>query len=196
MTDARTIATYDARAADYAARFDGPPSGTLAAFIADMPPGARVLDLGCGPGTASRHMADAGLRPDPVDASPEMVRLATARGLPARHATFDDIDGEAACDGVWANFSLLHAPRDALPRHLAALARALKPGGQLHIGMKTGTGTSRDTLGRLYTYVTLDELHALLQDAGLTVTDTRTGSEPGLAGTDDAFAICRASKES
>ncbi len=196
MADARTIAVYDAKAADYARLVDsGGPDQTLRDFIAALPEGARVLDLGCGPGGASAHMRDAGLDPDPVDASPAMIALAKERfGLEARLATFDDISGEALYDAIWANFSLLHAPRVDLPRHFTALAHALRPGGLFHVGLKTGTGEARDSIDRLYTYVTVEELHRLFTDAGLAVLSTREGSEKGLAGTDDPFVLCLARK--
>ena len=63
-------------------------------------------------------------------------------------AANDEIDGEDLYDGIWANFSLLHAPRAAFPLHLMALKRAIKPGGLLHLGMKLGEGEGRDGLGR------------------------------------------------
>lgn len=193
-TDARTLAVYAARAQDYADRFrTAHPDRHLTAFMASLPPGARVLDLGCGPGNASAFLRAAGFQPDPVDASPEMVALANARhSLGAQIATFDDIDAVAAYDGVWANFSLLHAPRAELPRHLRALHRALRPGGTLHLGLKTGTGEGRDAFGRFYTYVTVPELCGLVEGAGFTVTATEEGREKGLAGTDDPFVILRA----
>jgi SAM-dependent methyltransferase len=195
--DSRTVAVYDACAEEYAARFatDG-PDADLAAFIAALPAGGRVIDLGCGPGTASAHMRRAGLMPDPVDASAAMVALANARyGIGARQATFDDMDHVAAYDGAWANFSLLHAPRIDLPRHLAALCRALKPGGILHVGMKTGTGERRDDRDRFYTFVTVPELHGLLVASGFRVVTTRLGTDRGLAGTDDPYVICRAIRD-
>ena len=189
--DARTIAAYDAHAGDYEERFhsDG-PGGHLRSFIAALPEGARVLDLGCGPGDASAFLRAAGMRPEPVDASAAMVALANERhGLGARLATFDDIEALAEYDGVWANFSLLHAPRMDLPRHLSALHRALRPGGLLHLGMKTGVGEGRDALGRFYCYYEVDELHGLLADAGFTALSERRGEEEGLAGTLDPFVI-------
>jgi SAM-dependent methyltransferase len=192
--DPRTIVVYDEKAADYADRFrDDRPGPHLTAFMAALPPGARVLDLGCGPGTASAFLRAAGFAPDPVDASPAMVAEANARhGIGARLATFDDIDAVGVYDGVWANFSLLHAARADLPRHLEALRRALKPGGVLHIGMKTGSGEGRDRLGRFYTYVTVPELKGLLKDAGFRVIAKHEGSEVGLAGTDDPYVVMRA----
>jgi SAM-dependent methyltransferase len=192
--DPRTIAVYDERAADYADRFrEDRPGPHLTAFMAALPPGARVLDLGCGPGTASAFLRAAGFAPDPVDASPAMVAAANARhGVGARLATFDDIDAVGVYDGVWANFSLLHAARADLPRHLIGLHCAVRPQGILHIGMKTGTGQGRDRLGRLYTYVTVPELTGLLTAAGFHVTATIEGREVGLAGTDDPFVMMRA----
>jgi SAM-dependent methyltransferase len=192
--DPRTIAVYDAKAKDYADRFaTAKPDRALAAFIAALPAGARVLDLGCGPGTASAFLRAAGHLPDPMDASPETVALANARhAIGARIADFDAVTEVAAYDGVWANFSLLHAPRSAMPRYLAALHRALKPGGLLHLGMKTGSGEARDGLDRMYTYYDVDELQALLRAAGFTPTALVEGTERGLAGTDDPFALLTA----
>jgi len=196
MADPKTIAVYDAKAADYAQLVTGAaPDAALQAFIDLIPKGGRVLDLGCGPGNAAAHMRDAGLLPDALDASPEMIRLACeTHGLTARVATFDDIAGEDVYAGVWANFSLLHADRADLPRHLGAIHRALREGGVFHIGMKTGSGMARDQIDRRYTYVTVDELRGLLTRAGFVVTYTRTGEERGMAGTMDPFVIMHAVK--
>jgi hypothetical protein len=144
---------------------------------------------------ASAHMRAAGLLPDPVDASAAMVALAndTFR-IGARQGSFDDLDAKTAYAGVWANFSLLHAPRADLPRHLSAIRRALLPGGAFHIGMKTGTGEGRDDIDRFYTYVTVAELHALLENAGFDLLATREGVDTGLSGRQDPFVICRARK--
>lgn len=191
--DSRTIDAYEANAAAYAKRFRVVRlTRPLKAFIDALPPSARVLDLGCGPGDASAHMREAGMRPDPVDASPAMVALANNRHrLGARLGTFDDLDAVAAYDGVWANFSLLHAPRADLPRHLAAVRRSLKPAGLFHIAMKTGVGEVRDRLGRTYTYVSREELAGLLAAAGFTIIAAANGRERGLAGTLDPFVIFR-----
>lgn len=183
-TDNETIAVYGQKAADYAELVASEaPDATLAAFIGGLPSGGHVLDLGCGPGQAAAMMARAGLRVEATDATPEMVALAAAHeGVTARLATFDDIAGCDLYDGIWANFSLLHAPRADMPRHLAALRMALKPGGLFHIGMKTGSGEKRDSLGRLYTYYTEEELCGLLREAGFTPFSSDHGAEPGLDG--------------
>ncbi len=184
--DRETLRVYGDKAEDYAGmviQMGNDPR--LEAFIAALTRGARVLDLGCGPGWAAARMAAAGMQVDATDASPEMVDMAGRhKGVTASVATFDDITGTDIYDGIWANFSLLHAPRAEMPRHLAALRRALKPGGLFHIGMKTGTGEKRDGIGRLYSYYTGDELHRLLSDAGFSPFASHTGCDTGLDGTD------------
>ena len=189
--DARTLAAYDRAATAYADRFAvHAPGADLRRFIDLLPDGARVLDLGCGPGTASVFLRAAGHRPDPVDASPGMVAEANRRhAIGARLARFDQIEGVATYDAIWANFSLLHAARADLPGLLGRLVRSLKPGGLFHIGMKTGSGAARDRLDRLYTYLSADDLRGLLTDAGLTVLSAREGSEAGLAGTVDPYVV-------
>ena len=191
MSDRRTIAFYDGAAGaydDFVA--SETPDADLSAFMALLPPGGRVLDLGCGPARASIQMRAAGFDPDPVDASEGMVALANDKhGIGARVMTFDALEAVAEYDGVWANFSLLHAPREELPHHLAAIARALKPGGVFHIGMKTGEGDLRDRIDRYYTFVTVDELEGLLGDAGFAVLSRREGAERGCAGTLDPYVI-------
>ncbi|SDF36870.1 Methyltransferase domain-containing protein [Salipiger thiooxidans] len=183
MTDDETQRVYAEKALDYEKLQPDDPFPSLRAFIARLPEGAEVLDLGCGPGHDSQHMARAGLRVDALDASPEMIRLANARpGVTARLGTFDDLDAQDRYDGIWAAFSLLHAPRDAIPRHLAAIARALRPGGVLGLMLKEGTGEARDRLGRFYTYYAEPELRALLAEAGLTVDGLSRGEGRGLDG--------------
>lgn len=183
--DEKTIAVYDAQAVKYADLMAHEKKDPLlTAFIAALPKGATALDLGCGPGWAAGEMARAGLAVTATDASAEMVAMtAKLPGVTAMLADFDQITGQNLYDGIWANFSLLHAPRADMPRHLAALVRALKPGGRFHIALKTGSGEQRDTIGRLYTFFTIDELDGLLTAAGLTVTGTTTGEGPGLDGT-------------
>ena len=112
-----------------------------------------------------------------------MRALARAsHGVDARQGHFDDLDAHARYDGIWASFSLLHAPRADMPRHLAAIARALKPGGLLGLSLKEGTGEGRDRLGRFYTFYTEDDLRALLADVGLTIRDVTRGEGRGLDG--------------
>ncbi len=183
-TDAETLAFYDAEAPVYADHLgDGGRAPYLMKFIAALPAGGRALDLGAGPGWAAARMAAAGLDVLAWDASAGLLAEAERRhGLRTRRARFDELDDEAAWDGIWASFSLLHAAKADMPRLLAACARALRPGGLLYLGLKAGVGERRDRLGRLYAYYEADELEVLLAGAGLAARDVR--ERPAEAGYD------------
>jgi len=185
LPDSETIRIYDNRAADYADMTDDQNRSDpkLSEFIAVCPSGGRVLDVGCGPGASAAAMARAGLVVEAIDASSEMVALCAQHpGVTARQATFDDISEQGIYDGVWASFSLLHAPRVDFPRHLAALHKALKPGGTFYIGMKLGANAARDRIGRHYTYYTEQELEDHMTKAGFTIDGKTFGTGTGLDG--------------
>ena len=176
----------------------GAPDADLRAFMDAVRPGGRVLDWGCGPGNSAEMLAAAGFEVEAADASPEMAALAAARGVAVLTQTFDALDAEGRYDGIWANFSLLHAPRADLPGHVARAARALAPGGVLHLGMKDvpedGRREGRDSLGRYYAYWTADDLAATCAAAGLLPGAPRHGTARGLSGDVEPFVILRARK--
>lgn len=195
MTDARTLAVYAQAAARYAqgARRakDIDQSADLARFIAALPdPGGPVLDLGCGPGHWAAALRGAGLTVEASDASPEMAALAQRdHGIAVRVETFEALDGPACYRGIWANFSLLHAPRARLSGLLARAHRALRPGGAFHLAMKLGDGEGRDDLDRFFAYWGEDELAALLIAAGFAPIHRRTGAGSGLAGAPSTYVV-------
>jgi 2-polyprenyl-3-methyl-5-hydroxy-6-metoxy-1,4-benzoquinol methylase len=182
--DPQTIQVYDERAEEYASvTANHIETPLLHEFILALPAGAEVLDLGCGPGLFAQALHERGLHVDATDASAEMVALANRQpDVTARQASFADLNDQEKYDGVWANFSLLHAPRAEMPGHLARIHAALKPGGAFHMTVKTGTGDSRDRLGRYYTYYQPDEMRSLLETAGFTVTKITPGRDKGLDG--------------
>ena len=194
MSDPTTIAVYDTKFADYVALEDSEwRNPSLDRFVEMLPEGAHVLDLGCGPGKTAAFLQKAGFTVDATDASAAMVKVAAENyGIPVRHATFDDIDGQDEYDGIWANFSLLHAPKSAMPAHLAALHEALKPGGVFHIGMKSGSGERRDRLDRFYAYYSQTELETLLTDAGFHTLNATFGNGTGLDGSRSDWIIITA----
>jgi SAM-dependent methyltransferase len=92
--------------------------------------GERVLDLGCGDGALTVRLRDAGCRVVGVDAAPDMVREARARGLDARVLDAHDLPFQAAFEAVLSNAALHWMKRDP-NAVLAGVARALVPGGRL-----------------------------------------------------------------
>ena len=189
MIDTQTIAVYDAQSKAYADLDERhAPDVYLLDFIKRLPDNGHVLDLGCGPGRSAATMRDHGLKIDAVDASMQMVALANSRyALDARQAYFEDIDISSFYAGIWASFSLLHASAEAFPKILSRLHAALNQTGIFHLSMKLGSGSSRDKLGRLYTYYSEDELRQLLCEAGFDIIEVQFGEGQGLAGTIDPW---------
>ncbi|GGX69220.1 methyltransferase [Tateyamaria omphalii] len=182
--DKPTIAAYD-DAANRSAYLDlksqHKAHPVLDFFISRIPQNGLVLDLGCGVGAEAAIMVQHGLRVDAVDASQGMVDCAQeVHGIAARLATFDDLGSFQNLDGVWAHFSLLHAPRQKLPEYLKDIFNALNPNGVLYISMKCGSGEHRDGLGRFYNYYEVEELERHLQSTGFELVFTNTGTGTGL----------------
>ncbi len=184
MTDDETIAVYNDQVEKYATLVTtDKPGAILQGFMDALPKDGYVLDLGCGPANSSAMMREQGLRVDPVDASQEMVAHANKTyDINARQATFDDLQELNTYDGVWANFSLLHAPMEDFSKYLKAIHSALVPNGIFHIGMKLGEGMMRDSIGRMYSYYTEEDLTQHVKATGFTILDKTFGEEPGLSG--------------
>ena len=91
-------------------------------------PGERILDLGCGDGVLTAKIAAAGAQVVAVDAAPDMVAAAKAKGLDAHVVPGQRLAFEREFDAVFSNAALhwMH-PTEAV---LAGVARALKPGGR------------------------------------------------------------------
>jgi SAM-dependent methyltransferase len=157
--DQETLAFYAAEAPVYAASGPGGASRDLAGFLDRLAPGARILELGCGGGRDAEAMLARGFDVDPTDGTAALAAKAAARlGRPVRVLRFALLDAVEAYDAVWAHASLLHVPRAALPEVLAAIHRALRPGGLHFASYKTGEPEGRDSFGRYFNYLSRVEL--------------------------------------
>lgn len=100
-------------------------------------PGERILDLGCGEGALTAVLAEAGAEVVGVDASPELVEAAQARGVDARLGSGEALTFHEEFDAVFSNAALHWMPQ--ADRVIAGVARALKPGGRF-VGEMGGHG--------------------------------------------------------
>jgi SAM-dependent methyltransferase len=182
--DNETLAFYDGEAASYATyASDKAERAWLSRFAERLQPGASVLDFGCGSGWAAHAFKGLGFQALALDGSAGLAGEARRRyGVEVRLARFEDLDDEALHGGIWASFCLLHDTREAMPGHLARLHRALSPGGWLYLGLKEGTGESRDKLGRRYTYFGEAEIGGLLDEAGFRDVDITVEQSEGYDG--------------
>ena len=165
--DEETLQFYRGNAEAYAGREVTSRHARLTAFLALLPPGARILELGCGAGGDTAEMLARGFDVRPTDGSPEMAAVASKRiGRTVETLLFHDLDAVEAYDAVWANACLLHVPRPELADVLARIWRALKPAGVFYASFKEGDGDGRDTLNRYYNYPSPEWLRATYAEAG------------------------------
>lgn len=130
-------AGYDAVADRYAALEETdavwPRARRLRAFVARLPGGAAVLDLGCGSGVpVARELVAAGCAVTGVDVSKEQVRRARAQ-VPQgdfRVGEMTAVDLPAgAFDAVISLYAIDHVPRELHGEVFRRVRRWLRPGG-------------------------------------------------------------------
>ncbi|WP_119418945.1 class I SAM-dependent methyltransferase [Desertibaculum subflavum] len=90
--------------------------------------GERVLDLGCGDGALTEKLVALGCRVVGVDAAPDMVGAAKARGLDARVMSGTQLLFADEFDAVFSN-AVLHWIKDA-DAVIAGVAQSLRKGGR------------------------------------------------------------------
>ena len=191
VTKRVTVASYETFAEEYRAGTQEMPDevrAAIAQFASALDAGARVLEIGSGPGRDALALEEAGLSVRRTDITPAFVRMLRADGFTADvldplSDNLDDPERDAPYDGVWASASLVHARREDLPIVLSALARATRPGGAFHLALKEGDGARFSTHGhvggpRHFTFWREEPLRAVLEDAGWVVDDVRRA--PGL----------------
>jgi putative AdoMet-dependent methyltransferase len=110
--------------------------------ILGLPPGSRLLEIGCGTGRLSRTAAAAGLVVTAIDVSPTMIRYVEKKAaeeglkwLTTRHAGFLTMDfPDETFDAVLSGAALHHLPDAWKLVALRNVARVLNPGGQFLLG--------------------------------------------------------------
>lgn len=100
-----------------------------------------ACDVGCGPGHVARYLHERGVQVCGVDLSPAMVERARAL-VPGVEFRRGDVTALDAPDGAWAGvaafYSIIHIPRQDMPRAMGELRRVLRPGGLLLLAFHVG----------------------------------------------------------
>ena len=105
----------------------------LDVLLERVPPGANVLDLGCGTGRPiAEYLVSRELRVTGVDQSAAMLQLARSR-LPEQRwilSSLENFEPEGEFAAVIAWDSLFHIPRDEHAAILARVRAVMSPGGR------------------------------------------------------------------
>ena len=152
----------------------------LESFARHLPPGAKVLDIGCGDGVpVSQFLVRAGAEVVGLDSSPKMIaRFRSALpSVPVRCERVQDASFEAASfDGVVAWGVLFHLSAPDQRAVIESVAEWLKPGGRVLFtsGAEAG-GTESEMDGVTFRYVSLgaEQYRAALDRAGLVLESDR-----------------------
>ena len=146
--DAKVRSTYTTVAATYADNAVDELHGLpferwVLARVGELADGPPIVDAGCGPGHVAAYLASLGADVTGIDLTPAMVEEARAR--------FPDLAFEVgdlrrllkprAAEGwgaVLGWYSLIHLAGSELPGAVTAMARTLRPGGWLVLGLHAG----------------------------------------------------------
>lgn len=130
----------------------------------------QILDFGCGPGRDLQTFAAMGNIATGLDGSERFTEMARAdSGCEVLHQNFLELDLLAErFDGIFANASLFHVPRQELPRVLRELHAALKLGGVLFSSNPRGSNQEGWNGERYGSFHDLESWSALLTEAGFT----------------------------
>jgi SAM-dependent methyltransferase len=191
--DPRTVSAYDASAATLAARYAAADVSSFHRLLmAHLPPGGRMLEIGCGSGRDAVFLASSVFRVVATDASAAMlaafrtsnhadlivteypdsrlihqpvVQVAQAAvPLPADHALLAD-----RFDAVVAMAVVMHIPDADLFEFAYQVRQLLQPGGTVILSASEGRSLdadSRDNQGRLFRERPAGELALLFERLG------------------------------
>lgn len=172
----------------------------LMRFSAQLPPQARVLDVGSAAGRDSRWFAEKGYAVTGIDIAPSFV--ASARALVPR-AEFRCMDvlkmsfQDGTFDGIWCSCVLIHFTKSDAQLAINEMVRVLKAGGVLYLLVKTGSGEGYEEdrryggMRKYSAYFTKDELLGMIAD--LEIIDSTSVDKPvdSYRATDRLFVLAR-----
>jgi SAM-dependent methyltransferase len=121
------------------------PKKDLDKFLSYIEPSSSILDLGCGPGQASKIFCERKYLVTGLDFSEEMLKIAKKEAPCAKFIledirNIDKIFRNELFEGIWACSSFLHIPKKEMPSVFNQVYNLLKNQGRFYIAVKEGEG--------------------------------------------------------
>lgn len=179
-----TRQVYDEVATEYSSRIADELRGKpldcalLDLFATMMGNGARVCDVGCGPGHVGRYLRDQGVNVYGLDLSPSMILEASRLNPDIEFRTGDltDLAGEPSdLAAIVAFYSLIHIPREAVTAVLENMGRHLRPNGRVFMAFHIGTDELHidewwgHRVSLDFTFFEVAEMRGYVEQAGFTL---------------------------
>lgn len=153
------------------------------AFLARLPEGGTVLDVGCGSGVKAKCMMERGFKVVGIDVSEGLLAIArreSPQGDFRLLSMYDLPTLSEQFDGVFAQASLLHIPKKDAARIVSYMAERTNPCGFVYIAVKGAREAAPDEeikreddygyeYERFFSYYTPEELERYLVSAGIEV---------------------------
>ena len=200
----RTAQTWNSNAYAANGRFVATLASEVVALL-DPQSGERILDAGCGDGALTQQLAGSGAILRGVDASPAMIAAARARGLEVDESSITMLAYDSEFDAVFSNAALHWISLDQQSTALAAIHRALHPGGRFvaEMGGQGNIAAIRTALSAVLAphgvdpevlaascYPSAEHFRQLLEDAGFSVETIAIHPRPTpLPGGPDGMAL-------
>jgi SAM-dependent methyltransferase len=143
-----TVSSYERCADDYAHSTRGEPSPAQSqlfrAFIQRVGRGARVLDVGSGPGWDADRLEAEGIEVQRTDVTQAFIDFQLQRGRRITRLDVIDDDIPGQYKGILCLYVLQHIARPLIDAVLAKLSTALQPCGALLVALRQGSGELRE----------------------------------------------------
>lgn len=140
------------------------------AFLSALGDGGpfTLLDFGCGPGRDLRYFRSLGHEAVGLDGCEQFVALARAYAdCEVLHQDFLNLSlPEGRFDGIFANATLFHVPRQELSRVLGCLRRSLKPEGVLFCSNPRGADEEHWSGERYGSFHTWERWRGIVEAVG------------------------------